>query len=210
MRIILLAAPGAGKGTQAEKLSEHFSIPTISTGAMLRRNIQEGTELGKLAKTYIDDGNLIPDEVMIAVMKDRLAQEDCQKGFILDGFPRTIAQAEALDNSDIDIDVVLNIDVADATIMRRLSGRRECSGCGATYHMEYKKPQKEDVCDKCGGALVIRADDTPETIQDRLNTYHTQTEPLLAFYAEKGLLRTADGQEEIVDTTAEVLRVLEG
>ncbi len=210
MRIILLAAPGAGKGTQAEKLSEHFSIPTISTGAMLRRNIQEGTELGKLAKTYIDDGNLIPDEIMIAVMKDRLEQEDCQKGFILDGFPRTIAQAQALDASDIDIDVVLNIDVADATIMRRLSGRRECSGCGATYHMEYKKPQKADVCDKCGGALVTRADDTPETIQDRLNTYHTQTEPLLAFYEEKGLLRTAEGQDEIADTTAEVLRVLEG
>lgn len=210
MRIILLAAPGAGKGTQAEKLSEHFSIPTISTGAMLRRNIQEGTELGKLAKTYIDNGNLIPDDVMIDVMKDRLGQEDCKKGFILDGFPRTIAQAKALDSSDIDIDVVLNIDVADETIMQRLSGRRECSRCGATYHVEHKKPQKENVCDKCGGTLVIRADDTSETIQERLNTYHTQTEPLLAFYEEKGLLRTAEGQEEIASTTAEVLRVLEG
>lgn len=210
MRIILLAAPGAGKGTQAEILSKHFSIPTISTGAMLRRNIQEGTELGKLAKSYIDSGALIPDDVMIAVMKDRLDQEDCKSGFILDGFPRTIAQAEALDASDIEIDVVLNIDVDDATIMKRLSGRRECSKCGATYHMEFNKPQKEDACDKCGGALVIRADDTPETIQDRLETYHTQTEPLLAFYAEKGKLRTAGGQEDIADTTAAVLRVLEG
>lgn len=210
MRIILLAAPGAGKGTQAEKLSEHFSIPTISTGAMLRRSIQEGTELGKLAKTYIDDGKLIPDDVMIGVMKDRLAQEDCKQGFILDGFPRTLAQAEALSASDIAIDVVLNIDVPDEKIIQRLAGRRECSGCGATYHMEYHKPAKEGVCDKCGGALVTRADDTPDTIKSRLATYHTQTEPLIAYYQEKGMLRTAEGQEAIADTTAEVLSVLEG
>lgn len=208
MKIILLAAPGAGKGTQAEKLSEKFSIPSISTGAMLRSNIQEGTELGKIAKTYIDGGNLIPDDVMIEVVTNRLKQEDCKNGFILDGFPRTLAQAEALDASDIAIDAVLNIDVEDEAIMKRLSGRRECSACGATYHTEYHKPAKADVCDKCGAALTVRADDEPETIKKRLETYHSQTEPLLNYYAEKGMLRTAKGQEEISDTTAEVLRVL--
>jgi len=210
MRIIILAAPGAGKGTQAEKLSQHFGIPTISTGSILRRNIQEGTELGKLAKTYIDDGNLIPDDVMIAVMKERLSQADCERGFILDGFPRTLTQAEALSASDISIDAVLNIDVADEKIIHRLAGRVECSKCGATYHLEYNKPQKEGACDKCGGTLVTRADDKPETIKSRLDIYHQQTEPLLAYYAEKGMLRSAEGQEEVADTTAEVLRVLEG
>lgn len=209
MRIILLAAPGAGKGTQAEKLSEHFGIPTISTGSILRRNIQEGTELGKLAKKYIDGGNLIPDEVMIQVMQDRLSQPDCAKGFILDGFPRTLPQAEALSASDIDVDVVLNLEVAEEKIIERLSGRVECSKCGATYHIVHNKPEQEGVCDKCGSGLVTRADDQPETIKSRLNIYHTQTEPLLAYYKEKQMLRTVEGKDEIADTTAAVLKALE-
>ena len=209
MRIILLAAPGAGKGTQAECLSEHFGIPTISTGAMLRHNIQEGTELGKLAAQYIDNGKLIPDDVMIAVMKDRLAKEDCRKGFILDGFPRTLTQAEALDTSGIAIDIVLTIEVADEKIIERLGGRMECKECGATYHKVYNKPKQEGVCDKCGNGLVTREDDKPETIKSRLEVYHTRTEPLLAYYKDKGILRVAEGQEEIADTTAEVLKALE-
>lgn len=208
MRLILLAAPGAGKGTQAEKLCEHFDIPTISTGAILRKNIKEGTELGKLAQKYIDGGNLIPDDVMIEVMKSRLSEDDCKNGFILDGFPRTLAQAEALDKSDIQIDCVLNIDVPDEKIVERLSGRLECSKCAATFHKLYRKPATEAVCDNCGGELVTRADDTPETVKSRLEVYHTQTEPLIEFYKNKGMLRTAVGQEEISDTTREVLKAL--
>lgn len=208
MRLILLAAPGAGKGTQAEKLCEHFGIPTISTGAILRKNIKEGTELGKLAQKYIDGGNLIPDDVMIEVMKSRLSEDDCKNGFILDGFPRTLAQAEALDKSDIQIDCVLNIDVPDEKIVERLSGRLECSKCAATFHKLYRKPATEGVCDNCGGELVTRADDTPETVKSRLEVYHTQTEPLIEFYKNKGMLRTAVGQEEISDTTREVLKAL--
>ncbi len=209
MRIILLAAPGAGKGTQAERLSKHFEIPTISTGVMLRQNIQEGTELGKLAAQYIDSGKLIPDDVIIAVMRERLAKEDCQKGFILDGFPRTLTQAEALDASNIAVDAVLNIEVADEKIVQRLSGRLECSKCGSAYHKEYHKPAKDGVCDKCGNALITREDDKPDTIKDRLKVYHTHTEPLLTYYKNKGVLRVAKGQEEIADTTAEVLKALE-
>lgn len=208
MRLILLAAPGAGKGTQAEKLCEHFGIPTISTGAILRKNIKEGTELGKLAQKYIDGGNLIPDDVMIEVMKSRLSEDDCKNGFILDGFPRTIAQAEALDKSDIQIDCVLNIDVPDEKIVERLSGRLECSKCAATFHKLYRKPAADGVCDNCGGELVTRADDAPETVKSRLEVYHTQTEPLIEFYKNKGMLRTAVGQEEISDTTREVLKAL--
>ena len=208
MRLILLAAPGAGKGTQAEKLSEHFGIPTISTGAILRKNIQEGTELGKLAKKYIDDGKLIPDDVMIKVMDSRLAEDDCKNGFILDGFPRTLTQAQELDKSHIKIDCVLNLNVADEAIINRLSGRLECSKCAATFHKIYRKPKTEGVCDLCGGKLVTRADDTPETVKSRLSTYHTQTEPLLQFYKEKGLLKTVNGQDGIESTTREVLKVL--
>lgn len=210
MRLILLAAPGAGKGTQAEKLSEHFGIPTISTGAILRHNIQEGTELGKLAQKYIDNGNFIPDDVMIEVMKDRLSQEDCAKGFILDGFPRTLAQAESLDKNKISIDAVLNLEVPDEEIVKRLAGRLECKNCSATFHKEYRKPGKEGVCDNCGGELITRADDKPETVKNRLHVYHTQTEPLIQYYIQKGILKTAQGQDEIPETTKEVLRVLEG
>ena len=209
MRLILLAAPGAGKGTQAEKLSEHFNIPTISTGAILRQNIKEGTELGKLAQKYIDGGNLIPDDVMIKVMKERLSKDDCKNGFILDGFPRTLAQAEELDSSDIDIDTILNIEVADEDIVSRLSGRLECSKCATTFHKVHRKPMVEGICDKCGGKLVTRKDDTPETIKSRLNIYHSQTEPLLDFYKNKGMLKTAIGQDTIEDTTKAVLAALE-
>ncbi len=210
MRLILLAAPGAGKGTQAQKLSEHFGIPTISTGAILRHNIQEGTELGKLAQQYIDKGNFVPDDVMIEVMKERLSQEDCKDGFILDGFPRTLPQAEALDASDITIDTVLNLEVPDEEIIKRLAGRLECKECATTFHKEFRKPAKEGVCDNCGGELTTRADDNPETVKSRLDIYHTRTEPLLQYYIQKGVLKTAQGQNEIDETTKEVLRVLEG
>lgn len=208
MRLILLAAPGAGKGTQAEKLCEHFGIPTISTGAILRKNIQDGTELGEIAKKYIDNGNLIPDEVMIKVMDSRLAEDDCKNGFILDGFPRTLAQAEKLDSSEIKIDCVLNIEVPDEEIIERLSGRIECSDCGTTYHKIHRKPQKEGVCDKCGGKLKEREDDKPETVKSRLQVYHTQTEPLIEYYKNKGMLKTAESQSTIEATTEEILSVL--
>ncbi len=209
MRLILLAAPGAGKGTQAEKLSEHFGIPTISTGAILRHNIQEGTELGKIAKQFIDGGNLIPDDVMIQVMQERLSQDDCKNGFILDGFPRTLTQAEALSDSGIAIDTVLNLEVKDEEIVSRLSGRLECKECASTFHKEYRKPKTPGVCDNCGGELITRADDKPETVKSRLSIYHSQTEPLLNYYSEKGILKTAEGQDAIEDTTKAVLAVLE-
>ena len=171
MRLILLAAPGAGKGTQAEKLSEHYGIPTISTGAILRKNIKEETELGKVAAQYINDGKLIPDDVMIQVMSDRLSHEDCKNGFILDGFPRTLAQAEALEKSTIEIDKVLMLNVADETIISRLSGRLECESCATTYHKEFRPPAEAGICDKCGGHLTVRDDDKPETVKARLETY---------------------------------------
>lgn len=208
MKVILLAAPGAGKGTQAEKLSEYFGIPTISTGAILRKNIKEGTELGKIAATYIDGGNLIPDDVMIKVVHSRLAEDDCIDGFILDGFPRTLAQAYDLDKSDIEIDCVLNIDVPDEKIVERLSGRLECSKCGTTFHVEHRKPKQDGICDNCGGELVTREDDKPETIKSRLKVYHEQTEPLIEYYKNKGMLRIAVGKNEIADTTKEVLKAL--
>ena len=209
MKLIILAAPGAGKGTQAELLSKHFNIPTISTGAILRKNISEGTELGEIAGRYINDGKFVPDDVMIKVVAERLSYEDCKNGFILDGFPRTLAQAEALDNSDIEIDTVLTIEVADETIIERLGGRLECKNCGSTYHKIYKTPKQEGKCDNCGGELVTRADDNPETIKARLETYHKQTEPLKEFYAKKNMLKVAQGKGEIADTTAEVLKALE-
>ncbi len=208
MKLIILAAPGAGKGTQAELLSKHFNIPTISTGAILRKNISDGTELGEIAGKYINDGKFVPDEIMIKVVADRLSQADCENGFILDGFPRTIAQAEALEKSDIEIDAVLTIEVNDETIIERLGGRLECKNCGSSYHKKHNAPKIEGVCDKCGGALGTRADDKPETIKERLKTYHTQTEPLKDFYAERNMLKVAQGKEEITDTTQEVLKAL--
>lgn len=209
LKLILLAAPGAGKGTQAENLSKHFGIPTISTGAILRKNIAEGTELGSIAKKYIDDGKFVPDEVMIDIVRKRLHEDDCKDGFILDGFPRNLAQADVLDKSDIEIDKVLTIEVDDETIIERLSGRLECKECGTTYHAVYRKPKKEGVCDNCGGKLIVRADDKPEIIKSRLATYHSQTEPLKEFYRAKGMLVTVIGQNGIEKTTEKVLEALE-
>lgn len=209
LKLILLAAPGAGKGTQAENLSKHFGIPTISTGAILRKNIAEGTELGSIAKKYIDDGKFVPDEVMIDIVRKRLHEDDCKGGFILDGFPRNLAQADVLDKSDIEIDKVLTIEVDDETIIERLSGRLECEECGTTYHTVYRKPKKEGVCDNCGGKLIVRADDKPEIIKSRLATYHSQTEPLKEFYRTKGMLVTVIGQNGIEKTTEKVLEALE-
>lgn len=210
MKLIMLAAPGAGKGTQAEKLSEHFGIPTISTGAILRKNIADGTELGAIAQNYINDGKFVPDELIIDIVKDRLAQSDCKDGFILDGFPRNLAQAEALDKSDIEIDTVLNLDVNPEDIVERLSGRLECKACGASFHKVHRKPEVDGVCDNCGGVLRTREDDKPEVIKQRLATYFEQTEPLIGFYKEKGILKVAEGKDGIEATTQEVLRVLEG
>lgn len=209
MNLIILAAPGAGKGTQAEALSKHFGIPTISTGAILRKNIADGTALGEIAAKYINDGKFIPDDVMIDVVKDRLSAEDCKNGFILDGFPRTLAQAEALDASDVEIDAVLTLEVEDEIIIERLSGRLECKACGSSYHKQHKQPKKQGVCDNCGGELTTRADDKPEIIKERLETYYKQTAPLKTFYAEKNMLRTAVGQDAVADTTKAVLAALE-
>lgn len=200
MNLILLGAPGAGKGTQAEKICAKLSIPAISTGNILREAMAAKTEMGLKAKSYIDAGKLVPDEVVIGIIEDRLKAEDCKNGFILDGFPRTIPQAEALDKMGVRIDRVLEIYVPDEKITARLSGRRVCLKCGATYHTEYKKPKTEGVCDVCGEKLVQRKDDMPETVLDRLKTYHEQTEPLKGYYEKKGILRVVEGQEDVADT----------
>lgn len=210
MRIIILAPPGAGKGTQAEMLSKHFAIPTISTGAMLRKNIQDGTALGDIANKYINDGKFVPDDVIIDMVKHRLSESDCEAGFILDGFPRNIKQAEALKSSGIKIDCVLYLSVKDETIVERVSGRLECEACGTAFHEIHRKPKKDGVCDFCGGGLKKRKDDKPETVKERLKTYHEKTEPLISFYKSEGILRTAYGKEGIDDTSKEVLSVLEG
>ncbi|MBQ2932597.1 MAG: adenylate kinase [Clostridia bacterium] len=209
MKLIIVAAPGAGKGTQAEIISKHFGIPTISTGAILRHNIKEGTELGKIAQNYINDGKLVPDDIMIDIVRKRLTEDDCKNGFILDGFPRTLNQAEALDKSDINIDKVLTIEVEEEKIVERLSGRLECSSCGSSFHKIYRTPKVDGVCDNCGGSLRTRKDDQPDVIRDRLETYHKQTAPLKDFYEKKGILCVAEGKESIEDTTAEVLKALE-
>ena len=209
MNLILLGAPGAGKGTQAEKICEKLSIPAISTGNMLREAMANGTEMGLKAKSFIDAGKLVPDEVVIGIINERLKQDDCQNGFILDGFPRTIPQAEALDEMGVRVDKVIDIEVPDEKIAARLSGRRVCLKCGATYHTEFKKPKTEGICDACGDTLVQRKDDMPETVLDRLKTYHEQTEPLKGYYEKKGILRVVEGQEEVVDTTALTFKALE-
>lgn len=210
MKLILLGAPGAGKGTQAEIISEKYNIPTISTGNIIRAALKNGTEMGLKAKSYIDAGNLVPDEVVIGIVKERLAEDDCQNGYILDGFPRTIPQAEALDNMGFDIDAALSIEVADEEIVKRMSGRRVCEKCGASYHTEYKKPKTEGCCNFCDGKLVIRKDDEPETVKNRLNVYHSETEPLKDYYRNCGKLLIVEGQEEVKDTTRLVLAALEG
>lgn len=207
MKLILLGPPGAGKGTQAEILSKRLGIDTISTGVMLRTAIREGTELGKLAEGYINEGKLVPDDVVVGIVKERLSQEDCNKGFILDGFPRTTAQAEALDEAGVEIDKVLSLEVADKTIIERLSGRRECKACGTPYHVVYKPSANDDKC-TCGGELIQRADDNEETVKNRIKIYHEQTEPIKDYYEKKGKLVIAYGQEELADTTEEVAKAL--
>ena len=208
MNLILMGAPGAGKGTQSANISAKYNIPAVSTGDMLRSAIKEGTELGLSAKSYMDAGALVPDAVVVGIVKDYLSTEACKNGFILDGFPRTIPQAEALEAMGVKIDVVLSIEVPDEKIIRRMSGRRVCH-CGASYHVDYIKPQVDGICDKCGAELYVRADDCEETVANRLKTYHAQTEPLKDFYAARGNLVCVEGQEEVADTTALVLGALD-
>ncbi len=209
MNLILLGAPGAGKGTQAEIICDKLNIPTISTGNILRAAIREGTEMGLKAKATIDAGKLVSDDIIIAIVKERLAQDDCKNGFILDGVPRTVAQAEALEKMGIRIDKVVDLEVPDAAIIARLSGRRVCSACGASYHTEYKPSAKEGICDCCGGELIVRKDDEPATVLDRLSAYHDQTEPLIGFYRERDKLVVVEGQEKVEDTSRLVLAALE-
>lgn len=209
MNLILLGAPGAGKGTQAEVICEHLGIPAISTGNIIREALKNGTELGLKAKSYMDEGKLVPDDVVIAIIKERLSQDDCQNGFILDGFPRTVPQAEALDAMGVRIDRVIDIEVEDEKIMRRLSGRRVCEDCGASYHIDYKPSKDAGKCDKCGGDTVQRKDDHPDTIKERLKVYHDQTAPLIGYYEKTGKLKVVQGQEEVADTTALTLKALE-
>lgn len=208
MNLILMGAPGAGKGTQSEKISEKWNIPAISTGNILRAAMKEGTALGKVAKEYVENGGLVPNEVMIGIIKERLKEDDCCNGFILDGFPRSIPQAEELDAMGVKIDAVLSINVDDDVIVERMSGRRVCSVCGASYHVIYNAPAKENTCDKCSSPLYIRPDDAAETVKVRLDTYHKQTEPVKQYYAAKGILVEVDGQNEVEETTALVFEAL--
>lgn len=209
MKIIFLGAPGAGNGTQAEIVSERLGIPTISTGAIIRGAIKSGTEMGLAAKKYTDAGALVPDEVVIGIIRERLAEPDCENGYILDGFPRTVPQAEALDVMGVKMDAVISLEVADDKIVERMSGRRVCDKCGASYHVLYNPSAKGTTCDKCGNELSIRRDDAPEVVKSRLAVYHESTEPLKDFYAKKGVLRLVEGQEKLEDTTALTLAALE-
>ena len=209
MKLILLGAPGAGKGTQAEVICKALNIPAISTGNIIREALAQGMEMGLKAKSFMDAGQLVPDDVVIGIIKERLAKDDCANGFILDGFPRTIPQAEALDAMGVIIDKVIDIEVPDEKIAARMSGRRVCKDCGSSYHLEYKAPKAEGVCDACDGELIQRKDDAPETVLDRLAVYHKQTEPLKDYYSKKGILRIVEGQEEIADTSALTLKALE-
>ena len=210
MKLILLGAPGAGKGTQAEVISEKYNIPTISTGNIIRAALKNGTEMGLKAKSYIDAGNLVPDDVVIGIIKERLSESDCVNGYILDGFPRTIPQAEALDELGIAIDFALSIEVEDERIVQRMSGRRACPSCGMTYHVEFKPSKDNKTCDGCGTELVIRNDDKPETVLERLKIYHDQTEPLKEYYGARDKLVIVEGQEELKDTTALTFKAIEG
>ena len=209
MRLILLGAPGAGKGTQAEILSRELGIPTISTGNILRAAIREGTAVGLKAKALIEAGRLVDDETIMGIVSERLAKPDCAGGYILDGVPRTIPQAEAMETMGIEIDCALSIEIADETIVERMSGRRTCKNCSQTFHVVYNPPKKEGVCDFCGGELTIRKDDAPETVRARLDTFHRETEPLLAFYERRGKLRRVENQSSIEETTAAIRSALE-
>ena len=212
MRIIMLGAPGAGKGTQAKKIAEKYGIPHISTGDIFRANIKNGTELGKKAKTYMDQGLLVPDELTCDLVVDRIQQDDAKNGYVLDGFPRTIPQAEcltaALEKLGSKIDYAIDVDVPDENIVKRMSGRRACLTCGATYHIEHVPPKKEGICDVCGSELVLRDDDKPETVKNRLNVYHEQTQPLIDFYTEKGVLKTVDGTVPMEEVFAAITAIL--
>lgn len=208
MNLILLGAPGAGKGTQAEIVCDRLHIPAISTGNILREAMKNGTEMGVKAKSFIDSGALVPDDVIIGIIKERLAHEDCKNGFILDGVPRTVAQAEALEEMGVNIDKVVDIEVSDECITQRLSGRRVCSACGASYHTSARPSARPDVCDRCGGALIVRKDDEPATIRERLKVYHELTEPLVEFYRARGKLVVVEGQDAVADTTKLLLERL--
>lgn len=208
MNLILFGPPGAGKGTQGEIICEALGIPTISTGAMIRAAIKDGTELGKQASEIIKSGALVPDEIVVGIVKDRLAQSDCANGFILDGFPRTIPQAKALDQLGVKIDCVLSLEVSDDTIVERMSGRRSCPSCGATYHIVYNPTKDGKTCDHCSAELTMRADDKPETVLNRLQVYHSETEPLKEFYSNKGILKSVVGQDSVEETTRLVKEAL--
>lgn len=212
MKIIMLGAPGAGKGTQAKKIAEKYNIPHISTGDIFRANIKNGTELGQKAKTYMDQGLLVPDELVVDLVMDRFAQPDCENGYVLDGFPRTIPQAEALDaaldKAGAKIDYAINVEVPDENIINRMSGRRACVGCGATYHMVHIPPKKEGICDKCQKELILRDDDKPETVKKRLDVYHEQTQPLIDYYTQKGALVEVDGTVDMEDVFKAIVEIL--
>ena len=212
MKIIMLGAPGAGKGTQAKMIADKYGGPHISTGDIFRANIKNGTELGMEAKKYMDQGLLVPDELTVRILLDRVAQDDCKNGYVLDGFPRTIPQAEVLDSEltklGDHIDYAINVDVPDENIVKRMSGRRACLTCGATYHIEHVPPKKEGICDVCGSELVLRDDDKPETVKNRLNVYHEQTQPLIDFYTEKGVLKTVDGTVPMEEVFAAITAIL--
>ena len=212
MKIIMLGAPGAGKGTQAKMIAEKYSIPHISTGDIFRANIKNGTDLGKQAKEYMDAGKLVPDELTVKILLDRVAQDDCKNGYVLDGFPRTIPQAEVLEDAlnklGDKIDYAVNVDVPDENIVRRMSGRRACLKCGATYHIEHIPPKQEGICDTCGSELVLRDDDKPETVLNRLKVYHDQTQPLIDFYTERNVLKTVDGTRDMKDVFADIISIL--
>ena len=212
MKIVMLGAPGAGKGTQAKKIAGKYGIPHVSTGDIFRANIKNGTKVGMQAKAYMDAGNLVPDEITIGMLLDRIHQEDCEKGYVLDGFPRTIPQAEsltaALKERGESIDYAIDVDVPDENIIRRMSGRRACLSCGATYHIVYNAPKKEGVCDQCGEPLVLRDDDKPETVQNRLNVYHRQTQPLIDYYKKEGVLAQVDGTQDMEQVFQDIVKIL--
>lgn len=213
MKIIMLGAPGAGKGTQAHMIAEKYHLPHVSTGDIFRANIKNGTELGKEAKGYMDRGELVPDELTVRILLDRVAQEDCKNGYILDGFPRNIPQAEVLEKEleklGEKIDAAIDMEVPDESIIRRMSGRRACSSCGTTYHIVNVPPKKEGICDVCGEALILRDDDKEETVQKRLDVYHEQTQPLIEFYTKKGILKTVDGTQDMMSVFQTITKILE-
>lgn len=212
MKIIMLGAPGAGKGTQAKMIAEKYSVPHISTGDIFRANIKNGTELGMEAKKYMDQGLLVPDELTVKILLDRVANDDCKNGYVLDGFPRTIPQAQVLDKALTElgdkIDFAINVEVPDENIIKRMGGRRACLTCGATYHIEHVPPKTEGICDTCGKELVLRDDDKPETVKNRLDVYHKQTQPLIDFYSAKGVMKSVDGTVDMKDVFAAIVGIL--